>query len=103
MAERDENSRALGGLVCLGTLLVGALFLYGLATRSYWALAIPVAVLLLFVLSLVFWIGWTVMTVEIDAQGAPLEPEVSGDSAGSSGQDSASDSGAQGSQDASGS
>lgn len=75
MPERDENSRALGGLVCLGTLLVGALFLYGLASQSYWALAIPVAALLLFVLSLVFWIGWTVMTVEIDAQGAPLDPE----------------------------
>ena len=75
MAERDENSRALGGVICLTTLLVGALFLYGLATGSYWALALPVAAFVLFVLGLVFWIGWTIMTVEIDAQGAPLETE----------------------------
>lgn len=85
MAERDENSRALGGLVCLGTLLVGALFLYGVATQSYWALALPVGALLLFLLSLVFWIGWTVMTVEIDAQGAPLDSDPGNDNSGESG------------------
>ena len=73
MADRDENSRALGGLICLATLLAGALFLYGLAVRSYWALALPVAAFFLFVLGLVFWIGWTITTVEIDARGAPLE------------------------------
>ena len=72
MAERDENSRALGGLVCLGSLLGGALLLYGLALESYWALAIPVAAVTLFVLGLVFWVGWTIMTVPADAEGVPL-------------------------------
>ena len=74
MPHRDENSRVLGGLVCLGALLATALFLYGLAVQSYWALALPVAALFLFVLGLVFWIGWTIMTVQVDATGDPLVP-----------------------------
>ena len=70
----DENSRVLGGLVCLGSMLAGVLFLYGLAVKSYWALAVPVAALFLFALGLVFWIGWTIMTVQVDASGDPLVP-----------------------------
>ena len=75
MANRaDENSRVLGGLVCLGAALAGVLFLYGLAVESYWALALPVAALFLFVLGLVFWIGWTIMTVRVEASGEPIVP-----------------------------
>lgn len=75
MANRgDENSRILGGAVSLGAALGIALFLYGLSVQSYWALALPVAALFLFVASLVFWIGWTIMTVRIDATGDPLVP-----------------------------
>ena len=75
MANRtDESSRVLGGLVCLAAALAGVLFLYGLAVHSYWALALPVAALFLFVLGLVFWIGWTIMTVRVEASGEPLAP-----------------------------
>lgn len=70
----DERSRILGGLLCVGTVALGALFLYGLAVRSYWAVALPLAALLLFVLALVFWIGWTIATVQIDAEGEALAP-----------------------------
>ncbi len=70
----DENSRVLGGVVCLAAMLAGALFLYVLAVQSYWAIALPVALLFKFVLGLVFWIGWTIMTVQIDASGEPLVP-----------------------------
>lgn len=69
----DERSRVLGGLMCLGTVAAGALFLYGLAVRSYWALALPLGALVLFVLGLVFWIGWTIATVQVDAEGDPLD------------------------------
>jgi len=72
--QADENSRALGGLVCLAAALAGVLFLYGLAVESYWAIALPVAALFLFVLGLVFWIGWTIMTVQVEASGEPLVP-----------------------------
>ena len=44
----DERSRVLGGLVCLGAIMAGALFLYGLTVKSYWALALPLAALVLF-------------------------------------------------------
>ncbi len=70
----DENSRILGGAVCLAAALGIALFLYGLSVESYWALALPIAALFLFVAGLVFWIGWTIMTVRIDASGEPLVP-----------------------------
>lgn len=73
MADRvDERSRILGGLVCLGAVAAGALFLFGIVSRSYWALALPLAALVLFVLGLVFWIGWTIATVQVEPQGEPL-------------------------------
>lgn len=70
----DDRSRALGGLVCLGALAAAALFLYGIAIESYWALALPLAGLVLFVLGLVTWIGWTILTVRVEAEGEPLAP-----------------------------
>jgi hypothetical protein len=79
MASRsDERSRALGGVLCLGTVAGGALFLYGLAVQSYWAVALPLAALVLFVLGLVFWIGWTIATVQVEAEGEPLAPSPGG-------------------------
>ncbi len=73
MADRqDERSKVLGGLVCLGAVTAGALFLYGLSVESYWALALPLAAAFLFVLGLVFWIGWTIATVHVEAEGEPL-------------------------------
>ncbi len=68
----DERSRVLGGLVCLGAIVAGALFLFGLTLKSYWALALPLAVLVLFVLGLVLWIGWTIATVQVQPEGDPL-------------------------------
>jgi hypothetical protein len=68
-----ERSSALGGAVCLGAALAAALFLYGISIESYWALALPLGALVLFVLGLVFWIGWTILTVRAEAEGAPLD------------------------------
>ena len=73
MANRaDERSKVLGGFVCLAAVVGAALFLYGLSVGSYWALAVPLATALLFVLGLVFWIGWTIATVRVEAEGQPL-------------------------------
>jgi hypothetical protein len=72
MPPADDRSRALGGVVCLAALAAGALFVYGIAVQSYWALALPVAALVLFVLGLVGWIGWTILTVRVEAEGDPL-------------------------------
>jgi hypothetical protein len=70
----DEWSRVLGGLVVVAAVMVGFLFLAGLAARSYWALALPVGAALFFVLGLVSWIGWTIATVHTAASGDPLPP-----------------------------
>lgn len=79
MASRtDERSRVLGGLLCFGAIAAAALFLAGVLARSYWALAIPVTVVVLFVLGLVSWIGWTIATVQVEAEGERLSASGSG-------------------------
>jgi hypothetical protein len=70
----DERSRVLGGVVCLSAIVAAALFLYGISVESYWALALPIAAVLLFLLGLVFWIGWTILTVQTEAEGEPFGP-----------------------------
>ena len=74
----DERSRLLGALLCAGAIAAAALFLAGVFARNYWALAIPVAAVVLFVLSLVAWIGWTIATVQVEAEGERLAANASG-------------------------
>ncbi len=79
MASRtDERSRVLGGLLSFGAIAAAALFLAGVFARSYWALAIPVTVVVLFVLGLVSWIGWTIATVQVEAEGERLSDSGTG-------------------------
>jgi hypothetical protein len=68
----DERSRILGGLVALSAIAAGALFIAGVLAQNWWALAIPVAAAVLFVLGLVTWIGWTIATVQVEAEGEKL-------------------------------
>ncbi len=76
-----DSSRAQGGLICVGAVVLGTLFVLGLLVRSYWALALPVAVAVFFVLGLVFWVGWTIATVHVEPEPAP-EPEPGSESPG---------------------
>jgi threonine/homoserine efflux transporter RhtA len=62
----NDSSRTQGGLICIGVVIVGAWFLLGLLQQSYWALAIPVAVLVSFALGLTFWVGYTIATIQVD-------------------------------------
>ncbi|HKI98288.1 MAG TPA: hypothetical protein VKB51_07430 [bacterium] len=66
-----RRARRTGVLICLVTLGLAALFVVGLAQRSYWALAVPVAIGVLSVLWLTFWIGYTINTV----RGIPAEAD----------------------------
>jgi hypothetical protein len=66
-----DDARAQGGLICVGVVVVGALFLAGLLGKSYWALALPVAALVFFVLGLAFWVGWTIATVRVEPEPTP--------------------------------
>ena len=80
----NDSSRTQGGLICVGVVVVGAFFLLGLLQQSYWALAIPVAALVLFALVLTFWVGYTIATIQVDAfdasEPAPLETEAQANS-----------------------
>jgi hypothetical protein len=66
----DINTRNQGALICAVAVVGALLFLIGILSRSYWALAIPVAALTLFVLGLAFWVGWTILTVDVEPEPA---------------------------------
>ena len=76
-----DSSRTQGGLICVAVVIVAALFVLGLLQQSYWALAIPVALLVAFVLGLTFWVGYTIATIQV-------EPEAETPSADESAQES---------------
>ncbi len=71
----DSTQRLQGGLICLGAAVAALLFLAGVLAESYWALAIPVAALVLFVLGLVFWVGWTILTVHVEPEADQVLPD----------------------------
>jgi hypothetical protein len=66
-----ESSRTQGLLICGGSALAGVLFLIGLLAKSWWAVAIPVGILLAFVLGLTFWVGWTIATIQVEPEPDP--------------------------------
>ena len=74
----NDSSRTQGGLICIGVVVLGAWFLLALLQESYWALAIPVAILVFFVLGLTFWIGYTIATIRVEPADDP-EPPASSD------------------------
>ena len=81
-----DSSRTQGGLICIGAVIVGVIFLLGLISGAWWAVAIPVGILLAFVLGLTFWVGWTIATVQVepepDPAAEPAETEATPDSNG---------------------
>jgi threonine/homoserine efflux transporter RhtA len=81
-----DSSRTQGGLICAAVVVIGVVFLLGLVNGAYWAVAIPVGALLAFVLGLTFWVGWTIATVQVEAEPDPgEEPEKSEDPSDSGG------------------
>lgn len=68
-AQMNLNIKIQGLLICVGTVLAAVLFLIGLMLKSYWALAIPVAIGFLWLLGLAFWIGWTLFTIRVEPPG----------------------------------
>jgi hypothetical protein len=82
----NETSRNQGWAICGGAGLAALLFLVGILNGSYWALAIPVAIVTFFALGLVAWVGYTIATIRVDADAGPEilstdEPEAAGTSA----------------------
>ena len=71
-----DSSRNQGLAICGAALFLGLVFGIGLLSHAWWAVAIPVAALLAFVLGLTFWVGYTLATVSIEPEGeaAPRPP-----------------------------
>jgi arginine exporter protein ArgO len=61
-----ERTRIYGGLICLGVLAFGLLFMIGVFTGSYLALAVPVTIITLTLLGLIFWIGYTIWSIKVE-------------------------------------
>ena len=84
----NDSSRTQGGLICIGVVIVGAWFLLAVLQGSYWAIAIPVSIIVFFVLGLTFWIGYTIATIRVeptDEFDDPAEPIASSSIADSPG------------------
>jgi len=61
-----QKSRVVGGLICLIMVAEGLVFVWGIVVESYWAIAVPVIIGFLGMLSLGFWIGWTMAVTKIE-------------------------------------
>lgn len=67
----NDASRTQGWAITIGAGVLALLFLIGVLSGSYLALAVPVAVLTLFVLGLTAWVGFTIATIQVEAEPAP--------------------------------
>jgi len=67
----NDASRTQGWAICIGAGALAFFFMLGILNGSYWALALPVAVITLFVLGLVGWVGYTIATIQVEPDPAP--------------------------------
>ncbi len=72
-----QKSRVVGGLICLIMVVAGLAFVWGIVVESYWAVAIPVIIGFLGMLSLGFWIGWTMAVTKIEPPPEATEESAS--------------------------
>jgi len=82
----NQTSRAQGWAICAGAGLAAFLFIIGILNGRYWAIAIPVAIVTLFALGLVAWVGYTIATIQVETDAGPDllatdEPEIAGSTA----------------------
>ena len=62
IVEKKDYSKIKAFLLCLITLAVAVLFIYGIYLKNFWALAIPSAVISLVILGAIFWVGIAIIT-----------------------------------------
>ena len=67
----NDASRTQGWAICIGAGVLALLFVIGVLNGSYVAIAIPVTVLTLFVLGLTAWVGFTIATIQVQAEPVP--------------------------------
>jgi hypothetical protein len=62
LTDKKDYSKIKAFFLCLITLGLGALFLYGICTKNFWSLAIPAALISLVILGAIFWVGIAIIT-----------------------------------------
>ena len=67
----NDASRTQGWAICIGAGVLAFLFILGVLNGSYLALALPVAVITLFALGLAAWVGYTIATIQVEADATP--------------------------------
>ena len=67
----NQTSRNQGWAITAAAAITALLFVTGIFNGSYLALAIPVAILTLFALGLVAWVGYTIATIQVEADASP--------------------------------
>jgi hypothetical protein len=70
---RSARRIALG--ICVASVALAGLFVWGVARQSYWALALPVAAAVLGLLAMVFWIGWAIVVQRTTLEPPRRDPE----------------------------
>jgi hypothetical protein len=62
IVEKKDYSKVKAFFMCIITLALGVLLIYGLYIRNFWALAIPAAVICIVILGAVLWVGIAIIT-----------------------------------------
>jgi len=62
IVEKKDYSKVKAFILCLVTLGLAVLLIYGLYLRNYWAIAIPATAISLVILGAVFWVGIAILT-----------------------------------------
>ncbi len=63
-----SRAQKTGVLLIAGAALEMLLFVYGAARRSYLALALPMTAAMMALTALTFWVGWTMLVMEEEAE-----------------------------------
>jgi uncharacterized protein with PQ loop repeat len=62
IVDKKDYSKIKAFFLCIVTLALGVLLLYGIYIKNFWALAIPAALISLVVLGAIFWVGMAIIT-----------------------------------------
>jgi len=69
-----SRAQTTGAVLIAGAIIDLLLFFYGLARRSYLALALPVTMAMFAITALTIWVGWTMMTMEEEDDEPAVQP-----------------------------
>ena len=75
-----ERSQSVGSILMAVSALQMLVFTMGMLRRSYLAVALPVLTAMAAVSGLIFWVGYTMMSMEPDLADLELEGEESDES-----------------------